>query len=95
MRVNQVGYFFNDPKIAILSSESPLSGSFSVADFRGSIGQDRGPWGPFQHNYRLDFTEMRTPGRYRVKCGKVVSLPFTIGSDVYREALTPCSPAMQ
>ncbi|UCD30127.1 MAG: glycoside hydrolase family 9 protein [Planctomycetota bacterium] len=85
IRVNQIGYFLDDPKIAILSSEVPLSGSFSVGGFRQNIGEDQGTWGPFRHNYRLDFTRVRTPGRYRVKFGEVFSPPFTIGSDVYHE----------
>lgn len=85
IRVNQVGYLPGDPKIAVLSSERPLSGAFSVGGFRGDIGPDQGAWGPFRHNYRLDFTAFGTPGRYRVHFGGVDSLPFNIGDDAYQD----------
>lgn len=84
IRVNQVGYLPGDPKIAVLSSDRPLSGAFSVGDFRGDIGPDLGAWGPFRHNYRLDFTAFGTPGRYRVRFGGVDSLAFKIGDDAYQ-----------
>src|SRR5262249_11334345 len=63
IRVNQVGYLANDPKIALLSSDRPLEGKFTVGEFSASIGADQGAWGPFAHNYRLDFSTLKTPGR--------------------------------
>lgn len=83
LRVNQVGYLPDDPKIAILSSATPLRGEFSVGDFRADIGLDLGAWGPFAHNYRLDFSGVRGPGRYRVQFGDVRSPEFAIGPDAY------------
>ncbi len=85
IRVNQVGYLPGDPKIALLSSERPLAGRFRVGDYTGEIGSDTGAWGPFQHNYRLDFSALRTPGRYVLKYGEASSLPFVIGPDAYKE----------
>ena len=84
IRVNQVGYLPGDPKIALLSSDRPLAGRFHVGEYAAEIGPDAGAWGPFQHNYRLDFSALRTPGRYVLKYGDTTSLPFTIGSDAYK-----------
>jgi len=84
IRVNQVGYLPDDPKIALLSSERPLAGRFEVGEYSAEIGPDAGAWGPFQHNYRLDFSVLRTPGRYVLRYGDATSLPFSIGSDAYK-----------
>ena len=84
IRVNQIGYLPDDPKIALLSSDEALTGSFTVGDFKADIGPDQGAWGPFRHNYRLDFTPVRTPGTCRVRFADVASTPFAIGDDVYR-----------
>lgn len=85
IRVNQVGYLPDDPKIAVLSSDVPLDGEYTVGDVSASIGPDAGAWGPFAHNYRLDFSSVRAPGRYRVRCGTIESPEFTIGADAYGE----------
>lgn len=85
VRVNNVGYLPQDPKIAVLSSRKPVTGHFTVGDFSAEIGPDCGAWGPFEHNYRLDFTAQRAPGRYRVVCGPVASPEFAIGPDAFRE----------
>ena len=63
IRVNQVGYLPDDPKIAVLSSDEPLTGEFQVGDFTADIGADQGAWGPFAHNYRLDFSDVKSSGR--------------------------------
>src|SRR6516164_5522390 len=83
IRVNQVGYLPGDPKVALLSSDRPLQGDFAVDDWKASIGPDQGAWGPFAHNYRLDFSALRRPGRYRVRFENVESPPFAIGADAY------------
>lgn len=83
VRVNQVGYLPDDPKIAVLSSERPLAGRFTVGEFAADIGADAGAWGPFAHNYRLDFSAVRKPGRYAVAFGDVRSPEFVIGADAY------------
>lgn len=85
IRVNQVGYLPGDPKIAVLSSGTPQSGTFTVGDFTADIGPDQGAWGPFAHNYRLDFSRVTAAGKYRVKCGAVESPEFAIGPDAYRD----------
>jgi len=73
----------DDPKIAILSSDVEVRGTFRVGDFTAHIGRDCGAWGPFRHNYRLDFTALRTPGRYQVAFGDVTSASFAVGENAY------------
>ena len=36
IRVNQVGYLADDPKIALLSSDRPLEGKFTVGELSAS-----------------------------------------------------------
>jgi len=84
IRVNQVGYLPSDPKIAILSSDVPLTGNFTIADLTADVGPDQGAWGPFAHNYRLDFSSVRQSGRYRIKFADVASPEFAIGPDAYK-----------
>lgn len=84
IRASQIGYLPGDPKIAVLSSDEPLTGNFQVGEFSADIGPDAGGWGPFVHNYRLDFSELRTPGRYEVRFGEARSRPFAISADVYK-----------
>jgi endoglucanase len=85
IRVNLVGYLPGDPKIAILSRDEPIEGKFQVGDFSADVGDDQGPWGPFAHNYRLDFSAVRTLGEHRVTCDGVQSPEFTIGDDAYAD----------
>lgn len=85
IRVNQIGYLPGDPKIAVLSSAKPLSGSFQVGEYAADIGADQGAWGPFAHNYRLDFSSVKAPGKYRVKVGEIESPEFAIGEDAYKD----------
>jgi hypothetical protein len=96
IRASQIGYLPGDPKIAVLSSDEPLTGSFRVRElqgdssadagaFQGDIGADAGAWGPFKHNYRLDFTALRKPGRYVLKYQDAESRPFAISPDAYQD----------
>ncbi|MBX3426840.1 MAG: glycoside hydrolase family 9 protein [Pirellulales bacterium] len=86
IRVNNVGYLSGDPKIAVLSSDDPCAGEFLVGEFAAPIGPDQGAWGPFAHNYRLDFSAWRTPGRWRVRAAGVESPEFAVGDDAYAHA---------
>ena len=85
IRVNNVGYLPGDAKIAVLSSDRPIEGNFTVGDFKGPVGPDQGRWGPFAHNYRLDFSAVKSPGQYRVRAGGVESPAFGVGEDVYAQ----------
>jgi len=83
IRVNNVGYLPEDSKIAVLSSDQPLQGQFTVGAVSRSIGPDQGAWGPFAHNYRLDFSSLKAAGRYRVRFETTESPAFAIGANAY------------
>ncbi len=85
IRVNQIGYLPDDPKIAILSSDEPISGEFEIGGYSAAVGEDCGGWGPFKHNYRLDFSAAKGPGKFRIRAGGVQSPEFAIGADAYAD----------
>lgn len=90
IRANQIGYLPDDPKMALLSSAEPQSGKFTVGDFAANIGPDQGGWGPFKHNYRLDFSGQTKPGRYEIVLDGEKSLSFNVGPDVYKDVPAKC-----
>lgn len=91
IRVNQAGYQPADIKKAVVFSKEPLFGFFGAED----LGTGRpmllrmplrptvsSPWGgEFAHYYELDFSSMRTPGRYRLRleASGVTSREISIG----------------
>jgi hypothetical protein len=72
-------------KVAVVGSDDAAPGSFSIGGFTGAVGPDQGPWGPFRHTYRLDFSSLTQPGTYTLKLGVAESLPFRIGAGAYDE----------
>src|SRR5687768_15825142 len=90
IRASQIGYLPGDPKIAILSASTPQAGKFTVGEFTADVGPDQGAWGPFKHNYRLDFSTLRMPGKHQIRVGKTVSLPFEIGENIYAPVTAKC-----
>jgi endoglucanase len=93
VRVNQIGYLPDDSKVAIAFSESRIRGRFEVLDeatgarvHRGTLQRSTAPgWGRFDYYYELDFSPVRTSGRYtiRLENGSAESVAFTIGDDAY------------
>ena len=90
IRVNEVGYLPDAPKVAVACMlDSARLDRFSVVDERGrSVQLARraiadSAFGPCVRTYRLDFTGLRTRGRYRVVAGALRSPLVRIGSDVY------------
>lgn len=90
VRINQVGYQVDDPKVAIAFAKKPLTGEFVVRDVTTGVVVHTGPiaavavpeWGPaFSHYHRLDFTAVRRAGRFVVEFGdpRVLSREFTVG----------------
>ncbi|HZY81905.1 MAG TPA: glycoside hydrolase family 9 protein, partial [Cyclobacteriaceae bacterium] len=51
--------------------------------YKGSAGRAFGPYGPFASTYRLDFSTLNSPGRYKVVAGEASSPEFSIGRNVY------------
>lgn len=93
IRANQLGYRPNDAKIAMAFGKSPLPASFVVIDAdthtvqaqARAIPLPRVNWGQFDHHAELDFSSLKTPGRYVLKMGQAVSLPFTIDPRAYAD----------
>ncbi|WP_423820231.1 glycoside hydrolase family 9 protein [Salinimicrobium sp. TIG7-5_MAKvit] len=89
IRVNQAGYLKEDTKVAIAFSEASVKGNFSLHDaetgkriFRGKIvPSEVKVWGTFSHYYSLDFSEVKTPGRYFIKVNNNRSKSFGIGRE--------------
>jgi len=100
IRVNQLGYAPNAPKTAVacfVADSSHAAGSappltFVVQDTAGRIVQTarsvraESPFGPCTHTYRLDFSSVRTPGRYRIVSGNVQSPIVRVDARVYAGA---------
>ena len=91
IRVNQVGYLPDAPKVAVLCALSPLPPSSYVvrdaASGRVVLGPRRarssGPFGPCAETQRLDFSALRRAGRYTIEAAGVSSPEVRIGRDVY------------
>src|SRR2546430_3112034 len=91
IRLNQVGYLPDAPKVAVVCALEPrVITSFSVVDehnrrvFGPRAPDAAGPFGPCAATYRLDFSTLRQTGVYRIEAAGVTSLPVRIGDDVYR-----------
>ena len=93
IRINQVGYLPDAPKVAVACSlDSTRIDRFFVVDAGGRVvikpRKARGEqgFGPCVSTHRLDFSDLRKPGRYRVIAGKDTSPVLRIGADVYNGA---------
>src|SRR5690606_37800716 len=92
IRVNQIGYLPDAPKVAVLCALEPRAfEEFHVVDHRTGrrvLGplpvKAGGAFGPCVEAYRLDFTELRAEGEYRLVAGTAVSPRVRVGRDVYR-----------
>jgi hypothetical protein len=77
IRANQVGYRPEDAKIGIAFGKTGLPASFAAvaADSRVTVlqGQARPvtgvKWGRFEQHVELDFSALKTPGRYVLQVG--------------------------
>lgn len=93
LRANQVGYLPDDAKVAIAFSGEPITDGFDVIDvetqekvFTGSlVASSAKHWGKFPHSYELNFSDLKTSGRYLLKLKSgAASRPFSIGNDAYK-----------
>ncbi len=92
LRASQVGYQMNHAGVGIAFSKSPLPAEFSLVAEANELnvclqGKARlitnAVWGKFEHHAELDFSNLRTPGRFVLKIGNAKSLPFQIGDDPF------------
>ena len=94
IRVNQLGYLPDAPKVAVVCALQPTRvGSFSVQDAAGRVvfgpapAQADGPLGPCAATYRLDFSALRREGSYRVVAGALRSPQVRVTREAYAGAV--------
>lgn len=94
IRVNQLGYIPNTPKVAVMISDEAVSPeSFQVkASGSGEVVfsgtpriEDGSVWG-MKTAFRLSFSEVTQPGNYFIESSEFRSPEFRIGYDVYEGA---------
>lgn len=98
IRVNQLGYETDQPKVAVLGAKSLIrTKKFEIVDnssgkvmFSGTPGRSFGAYGPFKDTYRLNFSSFRKKGKYFIRAGKAESPAFEIGDNVYDNAADFC-----
>ena len=94
IRVNQVGYLPEAPKVAVVcaldsTTVMGVTRNFVLRDESGRavFGPRRatpsGAFGPCARTFRLDFTALRRPGRYRISFFGVTSRPVRIDARAY------------
>lgn len=92
IRANQVSYPTQETKVGMAFATTPLPAKFTVVT-EGNAGKvvftgrtrpvTDVVWGKFTHHAELDFSRLRTPGRYVLKIGSAASLPLRIGDGDY------------
>jgi hypothetical protein len=92
IRVNQVGYLPDAPKVAVMcaldADRAKQSVDFVMRDERDRVVVTRraapaGPFGPCRETWRLDFTAVRAAGRYVIDANGVKSPAIRVGATVY------------
>src|SRR5512132_958370 len=90
IRINQVGYLPDAPKIAVVCatvSSGANRQSFLVRDEAGRVvlgprsAARTGAFGPCAETWRLDFSAVRKAGRYTIEVGTARSPFVRIGRD--------------
>ncbi|MFN4286726.1 MAG: glycoside hydrolase family 9 protein [Lacibacter sp.] len=98
IRINQLGYLPHGTKVAVWCSKQNrrinrwelLDAASGKVVAAGAAGRAYGAYGPFASTYRLNFSKVQQPGRYRLRAGGVLSPEFRIDADVYRGAADFC-----
>ena len=95
IRVNRMGYLTDDMKKAVVMiPEGTASNLKDIAIVNVKTGKkilpdkvsEAAAWEPMGACYTVDFSSLKTPGRYVVKGGGAESPEFGIGDDVYAGA---------
>jgi hypothetical protein len=91
IRINQLGYRTNDPKVAVfIALGNKDLKSFRLVDAvsekvilekKEIVTSD--PLAPFKSCFRLNFSELTENGTYRIEAGTAVSPDFRISDDIY------------
>lgn len=96
IRLNQIGFYPDAPKVAVVIGEAayvPAGSTFQITTPDGKTVLFTGPLSEPRRNEfsgrmtRLaDFSAFKTPGTYRVAVGRMArSYPFQIGANVHRD----------
>lgn len=90
IRVNQVGYLPDAPKVALVCSlDRTRVASFVVKNAHGRVvlgpqpAATAGPFGPCVATHRLDFTRLRAPGTYTIEAAPAEPVAVRVGPTVY------------
>jgi hypothetical protein len=90
IRVNQVGYLPDAPKVAVVCALRPVTlAAFAVRSARGAlvlrgVPQRDSAFGPCVETYRLDLSHLRARGTYSISAPPAAAVTVRIGADVYR-----------
>lgn len=98
IRINQLGYLPTGTKVAVWCSKQNrsisrwelLEAATGNVVATGTAGKAYGSYGPFANTYRLNFSKVQQPGRYRLRAGGVLSPEFRIADDVYNGTADFC-----
>jgi hypothetical protein len=93
VRVNQVGYLPDAPKVAVICMLAPAGPArYTVRDESGRAvlskqgRKTEGAFGPCVNTQRLDFSAIRRDGRYVIEASGANPVTVRIGADVYAGA---------
>ncbi len=92
IRINQLGYLPDAPKVAVFCAlEKTELNDFVVTDGTGRKILQRPaliarPFGPCVSNYRLDFSSIRTRGDYLISAGGITSQVVRVRANAYAGA---------
>ncbi|GAC1704522.1 MAG: glycoside hydrolase family 9 protein [Flavisolibacter sp.] len=92
IRINQVGYYPSEGKIAIVRGAAPASSFYVISDdlrdtlFKGILGIEKSSANSQMTTRLADFTRFHKKGTYRICVGGLgYSFPFLIADHVFRD----------
>lgn len=91
VRINQLGYLPQATKVAVFMSQEEITvAEFELVDaftgetvYRSTSTRDMGPWGQMRSTCRLDFSDFKLEGAYRIVAGGAESPVFPINCRVW------------
>lgn len=91
IRINQLGYLPDAAKVAVLMSQEDVTVTeFQLIDaytgavaYRSGNVRATGPWGQMKTTCRLDFSDFKGTGTYRIVAGGIASPVFPVNNRVW------------
>lgn len=98
IRINQLGYQPNGPKVAVFVSKAQaaithfelVNATSKQVVFKAATGKSFGAYGPFVMGYRLNFSAFKGKGKFYIKAGTALSPEFRIDDQVYKGTADFC-----